>query len=115
MQTGGPGFNYAHQQLKFTKHSGILSGSHREKTKNPLVFPPSIEAAGVNRPQQSVVLIMQLAFLEKDLSYMRKFSWYEIFTEQQANQIFVIIFLWITGPKFSRFPLISVATWLKNI
>ena len=40
LQTGGSGFNYTHQQLKFTNRSNILSGSHREK-QDPLVFPPS--------------------------------------------------------------------------
>ena len=36
----------------------------------PLVFPPSMEAAGVNRPQQFVVLIKQLTFLENLTCYI---------------------------------------------
>ena len=36
------------------EHFSILSGSHRENRGFivPTVFPPSMEAAGVNRPQQ---------------------------------------------------------------
>ena len=54
MQTGSPGFSYTHQQLTFYyKHLCILSGSHSEKRFIvSIVFPPSLEAAGVNRPQQ---------------------------------------------------------------
>ena len=52
-----------HQQLKFTiNNTSILSGSHSEKVI--IVFPPSMEAAGVNRPQQFVVLIKLLTFSE---------------------------------------------------
>ena len=54
--------------VQFAKHSSILSGSHREKTRDPLAFPPSMEAAGVNRPQQFVVLIKQLT-LSENLTY----------------------------------------------
>ena len=36
-----------------------------EKKRDLLVFPPSIGAAGVNRPQKIVVLIKQLTFSEK--------------------------------------------------
>ena len=39
----------------------------------------------------------------------------EFFTEQQLNRFFAIIFSRITGPKFSRFLQVSVATWLQNI
>ena len=44
---------------------------------------------------------------------MLKFSWYEILAEHQVNRIFTIIFLQITGPKFSRFSQVIVATWLQ--
>ena len=40
--------------------SSMSSGNHREK--GIIVFPLSMEAAGVNRPQQFVVLIKQLTF-----------------------------------------------------
>ena len=33
------------------------------------------------------------------VSYTWKFSWYEIFAEQEANRIFAIIFSRITGPS----------------
>ena len=54
LQTGSPGYSYTHQQLTFYyKHLCILSGNHREKRfVVPIFFPPSMEAAGVNRPQQ---------------------------------------------------------------
>ena len=32
--------------------------------------------------------------------YTQKFLWYEIFAQQEANRIFTIIFLWITGPSW---------------
>ena len=31
LQTGCPGFNYTHQQLKFTNHLNILSGIRKRK------------------------------------------------------------------------------------
>ena len=40
---------------------------------------------------------------------MQKFSRYEIFAEQQVNRNFAIIFLQITGPKFSPFSLVSIS------
>ena len=49
------------------------------------------------------------------IPYMQKFSRYENFAVQQVNRILAIIFLWITGPKFSRFLWVSVARWLQNI
>ena len=68
LQTGSPGFNYTHQRLKVS--SSILSGNHREKWfivplfSNLVPTLYGIEAAGVNRSQQFVVLIKQLAFAE---------------------------------------------------
>ena len=60
LQTGSSGLKYTHQQLKFTiiNIQAYYQGSHRE------VFPPSMKAAGVDRPQQFVVLIKQLTFSE---------------------------------------------------
>ena len=42
------------------------------------------------------------------MPYTRKFSWYEIFAEQEANRIFVIIFSRITGSPWKGSMLCTV-------
>ena len=41
-----------------------------------------------------------LLLSQHGIPYTQKFSQYEIFAEQEANRIFTIIFLWITGPSW---------------
>ena len=42
------------------------------------------------------------------IPYTQKFSWYEIFAEQEANGIFAIIFLRITGSSWKGSMLCTV-------
>ena len=55
LQTGSPVFNYTHQQLTFLLYQEAIEKKGLYIV--PLLFPPSIEAAGVNRPQQFVVIM----------------------------------------------------------
>ena len=47
-----------------------------------------------------VITSLVLTFFINNIPYTRIFLWYEIFAEQEANKIFMIIFLWITGPSW---------------
>ena len=73
-QTGSPGFNYTlnqHQNLLGTVNKEYYQEAIEKKVYSCLVFPPSTEAAGVNRLQQFVVLIKQLPFLENLTGYIK--------------------------------------------
>ena len=46
------------------------------------------------------MLLVVVILCQNPIPYMRKFSRYEIFAEQEANRIFAIIFSRITGPSW---------------
>ena len=57
LPTGGPRFNYTHQQLKFTNYSSTYIIRNPQGKQRILIFTPSMEGADVNRPQQFVLFI----------------------------------------------------------